>query len=649
MLAPWLSRKHRIAAALVVLGVASTARAQDATSPGAPSSPEPTFHSLSIDWPITGDDDLDGAVTVRYRPAGAGSYRDGLPLFRVPAGSNQGFDWTNRFAGSLFFLEPGTTYEVELTLTDPDGGGTVETLSVTTRTIPEASASAAETSVTPATIDAAIASAAPGALLVLEDGTYGEVSALVSGEPDNPITLRARNPGNAVVEGDVRIDGQHDVIVEGLVVHGKFKFNDADRITVRGNLIETPDDGVVSYGTGTRGALIVDNVVHGPTTWYAGALGVDGDNLGEGIVLTGPGNVIAWNRVSGFRDCVSLLEDAEAYDQYSIDIYGNDLSDCADDAIEADFSMGNVRVFQNRIAQSFMGISSQPSLGGPTYFLRNVMYNVVYSPFKLQRSSVGDVGLHNTVVKSGDAFAVYTTDVWSRAYFRNNLFVGGPGGVYNGYDSGPGDITYLPTADATTSFDYDGYGSIGTGAFHGRIGGTTYDSLAELQSNTTEAHAIEVDLSSFAGSATIPQDPFAPPDFPDLTLATGAAPIDHGVLLANVNDGFAGDAPDLGAFELGTDPPDYGPGGDLVIPVGGGGAGGGGAVGGGGPNTGGGPVSGGGGAGAAGATDGDDDGCSCNLAEKANSSGAPTVLLLGIMALASVRLRATRRRARRTS
>ena len=67
--------------------------------------------------------------------------------------------------------------------------------------------------------------------------------------------------------------------------------------------------------------------------------------------------------------------------------------------------------FENRIANSFMGVSSQPSVGGPTYFVRNVMYNVVFESFKLHNGTVGDVLLHNTVIKSGDAFAVFTEEV----------------------------------------------------------------------------------------------------------------------------------------------------------------------------------------------------------------------------------------------
>jgi hypothetical protein len=43
-----------------------------------------------------------------------------------PAGSSQKtdpiFTWTNRLSGSVFDLEAGTSYEIELALHDPDGG-----------------------------------------------------------------------------------------------------------------------------------------------------------------------------------------------------------------------------------------------------------------------------------------------------------------------------------------------------------------------------------------------------------------------------------------------------------------------------------------------------------------------------------------------
>ena len=46
---------------------------------------------------------------------------------------------------------------------------------------------------------------------------------------------------------------------------------------------------------------------------------------------------------------------------------------------------------------------------------------------------------------------------------------------------------------------------------------------------------------------------------PPLTLAPGGAAIDVGVALPNLADAYAGAAPDLGAYELGSPPPAYGP------------------------------------------------------------------------------------------
>ena len=549
---------------LVLLFAARAAHAADAVTPGAVTAPYPTLENIALEWALTGDDNANATATVRFRKTGSGAYRDGLPLFRVPAGESQGFSWPNKLAGSLFGLEPGTDYDIELTLSDPDGGAATETLHVSTRPVPVIPANAREIPVEPASLAAALDAAAPGDVLVLADGTYDALVVPNDGTEAAPLVLRAAHAGKAVIDGDVRIDGRAHVFVEGLTVHGKFKFNDAESIVVRGCTIETADDGIVSYGDGVKNAVIANNVITGSTVWRESSLGVDGDNIGEGVQITGPGNVIAYNRVSGFRDCLSLLEDDEAHEQVSDDFYGNDLSACADDAIEADFAMGNVRVYRNRIRDSFMGISSQPGLGGPTYFVRNAMYNVLFQAFKLQRGSFGDVGFHNTVVKSGDAFSVNTEDAISRATFRNNLFLGGPGGTYNGYDSGPGDVLMLPSADSTCSLDYDGYGSIGTGAFAGRIGDTRFDGLAELHAMTTEKHAVELDLTTFDAAVPFPADPFDAPATPSLLLAATGGAVDQGIPLPTVNDEFAGDAPDLGAFELGTEGPVYGPDGDLM-------------------------------------------------------------------------------------
>ena len=52
------------------------------------------------------------------------------------------------------------------------------------------------------------------------------------------------------------------------------------------------------------------------------------------------------------------------------------------------------------------------------------MYNLTHTPFKLNRSSVGDVLLHNTAVKIGDGFRIAAAADFTFA--RNNLCIGGP-------------------------------------------------------------------------------------------------------------------------------------------------------------------------------------------------------------------------------
>lgn len=535
--------------------------ALDSTTSGTPVSPYPTIRNLSIEWPITGDDNNNGIVTVRYRKTGTTVWMTGLPLRRIPAGSNVGFSWANKHSGSLFNLLPDTSYDIELTLADTDGGGSVQMITASTRVEPVAPVSATVVPVTPASFSAAAASAQAGTILQMAAGTYNGFTVGVSGNENNPIVFRAETPGTVIVNGDIRIDGRSFVFIEGLNVNGMIKFNNAEGIVVRGSTIITNGSGIVSQGNGVINAYIADNVVIGSTIWAESSLGVSGNNTGDGIVLTGPGNVIAYNAVKGFRDLISTMEGSEAVNQVSIDIYNNDIEVGADDGIEADFTMGNTRVMRNRISNSFIGISGQPTLGGPAYYIRNVMYNIAHIPFKFYRGSIGDIALHNTVIKSGDAFAVYAGVTWSRAFVRNNLFIGGQGGgSYGGYSNGSGRVAQLSDADASCDFNYNGYASIGTGTFTGRIGSTSFNSLAQLQSITTETNAIEIDMNIFADSIFFPSSgPFPALPIPDLRLASGSAAENAGVVLANINDGYSGAAPDLGAYEVGDILPIYGP------------------------------------------------------------------------------------------
>lgn len=118
-------------------GSKSTGALPNGSVPGTLSFPNPTLHNISIDWRLDGDADGDGQVEVHYRVKGQTSWRTGMPLRRVLAGATfrEGYTFPNRHAGSIFDLEPGTTYEIELRLLDPDGGCQVRKSTVTTRPV----------------------------------------------------------------------------------------------------------------------------------------------------------------------------------------------------------------------------------------------------------------------------------------------------------------------------------------------------------------------------------------------------------------------------------------------------------------------------------------------------------------------------------
>ena len=225
------------------------------------------------------------------------------------------------------------------------------------------------------------------------------------------------------VVGRIRFNGSDDVAVTRSVVH-------ATRALADGIITDLP----------ARRAYIADNVVVGTTPWRESSLGADGANLGEGILVTGPGHVVEHNLVRGFRDDISLLEDQRPETQYAIDIEGNDIRQAGDDAVEADFCAHDCRVVGNRVTDAFVAFSSQPGLGGPTYFARNAAYNIAHVAFKLYRGSTGDVLLHNTVVKGGDALGIYAGVPVRRVLSRDNLLIGGPGGTFNGWENGSGRV-----------------------------------------------------------------------------------------------------------------------------------------------------------------------------------------------------------------
>ena len=303
---------------------------------------------------------------------------------------------------------------------------------------------------------------------------------------------------------------------------------------------QNDDDTVNDY-------LITDNVIEGPSVWPRSK----GIEDARGIQVTGSGHVIAYNRIRGFADAIDTMPSIRCE---AIDIHNNDLSELTDDGIETDYSQRNVRVFDNRITNAFQGISTQPVYGGPVYIFRNVMFNIGMEPFKMHNSPSGAIFYHNTIVKAGIPSLVYTPAAMRNMVSRNNLYVGTSGGRAM--------IDFTPPAE-DCDFDYDGFAA---GPFDSvlRWNGEKYKMFADVKKSAPVYKNI-VELGDgaglFASGVRPPQTEKTAIDAKDadVQLAPASKAIDAAERLPGFNDDLAGSAPDLGAYELGSKPPHYGP------------------------------------------------------------------------------------------
>jgi hypothetical protein len=512
--------------------------AQDKTIPGEVQTPYPTIINLAIEWFIEGDDNQNGKVSLKFREKGEQAWKEGMPLRRIPAG-NSGtntrptYTWKNRHSGSIFDLKPGTRYEINLNLEDPDGGSEQRIIEAQTRPVPKYDEHAE--------------------IIELAPGTYDTLFTK-NGSPGRPVVYRC-SKGKAIYS-HIDLKRREWIFIDGLTVINfdhegiGIRFDGARNCVIQNCLVDAVY-GIVSYKPGAENCYIADNIVTGASAWSNVAMGAHGANIGEGIQLTGPGNVICYNRVTGFRDCISTMEDKRVNNQTCIDIYNNDINRAPDDGIEADFCFSNCRIFRNRITNCFVGLSSQPGLGGPTYFFRNVMYNVVHAAFKLKRFSQGDVVLHNTAIKVGTGLG--GNSAMDYAYFRNNLAIGGPTGEKNWGEYGAGNPYAADIIDPGihSDFDYDAVGVYEV-PYVAKIGGLPF--------SVAEEHGIEeITLEETFNNITFPNPPVPERKAPDLRPKSGSRVVDAGMLIPNLNDNFLGSAPDCGAYEAGQPLPHYGP------------------------------------------------------------------------------------------
>jgi hypothetical protein len=652
-------------APLVLLAPRSVSAANDLTIIEVKLDP-PTHHALGVQMLISGDDDRDATVSVRYRKQGDSDWRVGPPLFRVHPEkiTNPAVTIPQQFAGSVFDLAPGTSYEIELRSVDPDGLDDTRVVTGATRALPRAEPAAPNpVSVTNATeLKAALAAAKAGDLITLADGTYaGAFSMSASGTEQNPIVIRGASQAGVILDGQactgcnvIEAYGSY-VHIERLTIQSAVRAIRFQGENTTGNAVRHVTIKDVVHGIGSRPGqsafTICDNSITGRLVWpwvFEPNPSAHWDD--RGVDVTGDAHVVCHNTIIGFGDPVVNKKNRAR----SWDVYGNDIRDSFD-GTELDTGEGNLRLFHNRWTNVMAPISIQPVYGGPAYVLRNVLFNIPDEQIKLKSlggtdEPSGMLAYHNTFVSPDLALNLQTPITAHNFVISNNLFVG------------PDKLVGSRTVDWTTGvddgvFDYNGYYPDG-GFWFGKdaSGNLLYSNFAAVKAGgKVEQHGVLLGKPIFEAGFVGPADATVQHSPPDFTLAQSSEAIDAGLLLVGINSGHIGAAPDLGALERGCPAPSYGPrpadqahltnlidcnastqppgDGGLGGSAGSGGSGVGGGSAGTGASANGGSAAGTGGSGTGGAkaSGGDDDGgCGCRLSPR---TGSAALFGLGALAL----------------
>jgi hypothetical protein len=662
-----------VSAALLLSMIRPYAAASEGVTAGEFVVDPPTLINLGFEWFIEGDDNRNAAVEVSYRKQGDPQWKRALPMLRIHGeriynGAQLDVVTPNMFAGSILDLEPGTSYDAQFVLTDPDGvgGEARKTVTVKTRAEPQPAAGGRVFHVYPpgfagekqqpafdglmcaynltcSGTDWATAGrprVRPGDTILVHAGTYkynrfeytndaavnrtvpldGTYYLTADGTVEKPIVIKAAGDGPAIFDGNGNF-ALFDVKAADYTYFEGLTFRNTDiaiwsgtqfiagskGLTVKKCRFEDVGAGVFTNYSGSSNYYIADNVFLGrddpnhvigwaaPQMWSKFA-GVDGQKFPPvmasyvAVKVYGPGHVVAYNYVANFHDGIdvetygnpdgSAAMDGPKYPtrEYwdkrpvAIDFYNNYMTNFHDNPFETDGSLHNVRVLRNMMINSAShAFCNQPAIGGPVYWIGNIAYHLPGGSTRLTNGSAGVLFYHNTILSETAAQGTANT------HWRNNLLLG--------ENSSPA-IFSVTTFTRYTSSDYNGFrpnpgaefafqwGAPKAGALSDYTGPdhradldtARFASLEEYRKGTgQDQHSILVDYDVFvrvpmldAQDSRTVQKVYKAEEF-DFSLRAGAAAIDRGLPLPNVNDGFAGSAPDLGALERGRPAPHYGP------------------------------------------------------------------------------------------
>jgi hypothetical protein len=509
-----------------------------------------TYECLGLYWASAAP----GECAVQFRRAGDGPWRTALPL---------AYDARDHeYRGSIVGLAPDTSYEIKLI-----AGGREAALKARTRSdqFP-----VGETTALP-----------PGesaeSFTIAKSGTPQGYH-LVAPPAGARTTLDARNRGsNLIIDADYVIvrgvelrnaathgilikAGHHDIIVEQCHISGWGRYAGPVSYGNTGGDLDSAIYAEKGCGQLTFQRNLIEHPRGAASDWEDGhPVGPQGISL---INSTG-GNVIRFNDIwssedHGFNDGIGGANNFSraGSPNRDSDIYGNFIRNCWDDAIESEGANMNVRIWGNYLDHFYNGIATACVARGPLYVFRNVYAVSRYT----QRNPVGGACIktgerdefgggrryvfHNTALQPNGVFSAFSSHVAPDTVTRNNIF------------DGRGPLATKQDKPPASDYDYDFFSGGDRGIAreaHGVRGKVAYLATSRREFYPAPRVAVvtygRIVTDMGGGEKRAITDP----------VVSGPNPvIDAGAVLPNFNDDFTGRAPDLGAFEVGRPPLEFG-------------------------------------------------------------------------------------------
>lgn len=515
-----------------------------------------TFECAGLYWKVPEK----GSCKVRYREESGSLWKNGLDLVYDSRDSE--------YRGSIIGLNPGTKYQVELSNNSSKTELNIATRSdkfpvgkVTLLPAGETDSTIIVTeSGTPEQYHLITVPAGAKSILNLKNVfRYGiEIDA-------DYVIVRGVEIRNAAVHGIIIRKNRHNVVVEQC--HMNFWGRMGGPHTY-GNVEGGSDSGI--YGeSGTSELTIQYNLIEDPrgasNDWETGH--PDGPQ-GITIVQSNGGNIIRYNDIvttedHGFNDAIGGGSNYSFVGNMNkdSDIYGNLIRGVWDDAIESEGANMNVRIWGNYAHLFFNGIATAATSRGPLYVYRNVLgqsrtghRNPIGGAFIKTGEREPFAGgrrfiFHNTALQPGGVFSAFTGHVNPNCVSRNNIF------------DVPGNLATDLEKEPASDYDYDYFSGNDRGTAqekHGiRVGTTPSGTRLYVESYKLEFYPRKT-INSIKWGALPYQFGEKKVTITDPVLWVKNPMIDGGIVIPGFNDTYTGKGPDLGAFEVGAPPLEFG-------------------------------------------------------------------------------------------